>query len=300
MDYIWGVSSRFLLPIILPSILCLPTISGGIEKVEEVFYMISWIIVLMMIFFVVKFLTGKISYFGYNMALSYALLLPTITLYKSGKWYTSIAAAFLFICILTFGSRGALVVFLIYIIYDLIQKSNKNILVLVGLSIAFMSILPLFESFLDSYGISSRTLSFLIGGNIAASEGRDDIYEAVCKVISDNLLTGVGIYGDRVVIDELCHNILLELVLDFGIIMAMIVVIIAMTFLVRLYRCLDKVHKNVLVKYFTAFVVPLFFSDSYLISINFGIFLAVIFLMHKNRRLYHNRLKRQNIATYYE
>lgn len=288
IDYIWGVSSRFLLPIIIPSILCLPTISGGIEKVEKIFYIISWVIVLMMFFFVVKFLTGQTFFFGYNMALSYALLLPTITLYKNDKWYASIAAIFLFICILTFGSRGALVVFLLYVIYDLIQKSKKYIFLLIGLLIGFLGILPLFENLLDSYGISSRTLSFLIGGNIAAPEGRDDIYKVVFKVISENLLTGVGIYGDRVILDEMCHNILLELTLNFGIIIAVILVVIVAVFLLRLYRYVDKAHKNMLVKYFIVFVMPLFFSDSYLISMNFGIFWAIVFLMHKNKRLYHN------------
>ena len=74
-------SLRFLLPVVIPSALCLMCVSR-IETVEKVLYKISWIAVMLMLYYVWSLLSGKFVFIGYDMSLSYGLLLPTISLYS--------------------------------------------------------------------------------------------------------------------------------------------------------------------------------------------------------------------------
>lgn len=280
---IWSSTARFLLPIILPSTLCLISIKGSIEDVEQNLLKISWIIVIMMIYFVFCFVMGRTVMFDYNMALAYALLLPAITLYKHKKWYSIISSVFLLLCMLVFGSRGPLVVAVLYIIYDLVQVRKSNVIILMFIFAILILALPMLETVLEDFGISSRTLSFLLSGNIAASEGRDDIYNQVYRLIQDNLLIGVGIFGDRVHLDELCHNIILEIIVNYGIVFGIPIIIFISVYLLKIYLTLDKTNKNRFMKYFIALIVPLFFSDSYLISIYFGLFWGLVFVIKDTR-----------------
>lgn len=279
---IWSSTTRFLLPIIIPSTLCLISMRGHIiEKVEYILYKISWIIVIMMLFFVYRFISGRTVLFNYNMGLAYALLLPAITLYKNKGWCSSLASLFLLVCILIFGSRGPLLVAALYIIYDKIQVSKRNLVILIFLFIVLISLLPLAAELLENFGISSRTLSFLLSGNIIAAEGRDEIYGQVQRLISNNLLFGVGIFGDRVHLDELCHNVILEVIVNYGIVIGVLLICSVFFLLLKIYIHLDSENKNKFVKYFIAMIMPLFFSDSYLTSIYFGLFWGIILVLKR-------------------
>ena len=280
--YIWTVSFRFLVPMIVPSIICLSCLNN-VNVVEDAIYIYSWFIIVLILFFVLRFIQGGVDFKTYNMGLSYALLLPMVSLYKKGRWYSILAAFFCFVCILVFGSRGALVAGMLYVVYDLCQRNAKNILYIMLASFFIMGAAVQFGDFLDAQGVSSRTLNFLIGGGLASAEGRDVIYEQVIKLIRDNWLIGLGIYGDRIWMnDEYCHNIILELFIDFGVIVGSIIVIIALFFILNLYLKIDYNKRNVLIKYFIVLLVPFFVSSSYLIDCNFGVFWGIIMLLDKD------------------
>lgn len=278
--YIFTDSFRFLVPIIVPSILCLSCLKT-IKIVEDVLYFYSWIIVGMFSFFIIRFLQGRAEFQSYNMGLSYALLLPMVTLYKNGGVLSYIGAIICFFSILVFGSRGALVAGAFYILYDIISKNIRNLIYIILASFFFVSLAIAFGNYLDSLGISSRTLNFIIGGEMIAAEGRDEIYQKAISLIGDNWLTGLGIYGDRVNMEgEYCHNIVLEILLDYGVLIGMLLVLVLFFTLIRLYFKLDSINKNIFVKYVVVLLIPFFASSSYLIDCNWGLLWGIVVLLY--------------------
>lgn len=88
----------------------------------------------------------------------------------------------------------------------------------------------------------SRNLSFLGIGGLLFDNSRSAIYELVIEGIKDSPIIGVGAYGDRIYTSERfiwghSHNILLEMAINFGVIITIIFVIgLANTFFVMLFK----------------------------------------------------------------
>lgn len=282
-SYILSDSFRFLVPIIIPSIICLSCLND-IKIIEDVMYLYSWLIVAMMLIFVMRFLQGSVEFESYNMGLSYALLLPMVILYNKSRWFSYIGAAICFLCILVFGSRGALVAGVFYIVYDMCQKNRRYIFYIGILFLFIINIAVAFGDYLDSLGISSRTLNLLVGGEMSSAEGRDVIYAKALSLIKDNWITGLGIYGDRVHMGDYCHNIILELLLDYGAIFGSLIILTSLISLILLYLKLDGSNKNALIKYTIVLLAPFFSSGSYLIDCNFGVYWGVVFLLYNSVR----------------
>lgn len=64
----------------------------------------------------------------------------------------------------------------------------------------------------------------LLQGEIADDNNRSRIYETAIQMIRNGGLFGYGAYGDRYVIGNIafvgyCHNIILEILIDFGILL---------------------------------------------------------------------------------
>lgn len=277
-------SLHFLLPVVIPSALCIMCVSS-VKVVENVLYKISWCVVILMIFYIGGLLSGRFIFEGYNMTLSYGLLLPALSLYSRKHWYSICMALFLWCIIVAIGSRGAAIIFALYVCYDVFQYNKKLIFpfsIFVGICISF---LPLFLEWLEKYGIHSRTLILLLTDDITSSSGRDYLYDKMLNVFWNNPIMGIGLWGDRTVLGGYCHNIILELYLNWGIIVASIILFVLIYILIKLYIKTNKEIKNMLVKYFLGTVVPLMASGSYLIDYNFGLFIGVLYLLSKECRI---------------
>ncbi|WP_139279625.1 O-antigen ligase family protein [Tangfeifania diversioriginum] len=281
-QYIRSQSIRFLLPVVIPSALCLMYVSN-IEIVEKALYKISWVTTILVLIFVVNFFIGTFRIHSYSMGLSYALLLPMITLYSKKTVYSLLAAFFLFLTILAIGSRGAAVIFFVYLIYDLFQ-SNKKLVVLILLILGVLILLlPIFAQWLQNVGISSRTLKLLLSERIITHmSGRDLIYEKMINVFFENPIKGIGLFGDRYYLNgAYTHNLILELFLNWGFIGATLILgFFSLKFIIT-FKKSNKANRNILIKYFLAGVMPLMFSGSYLTNYDLGVFIGVLFLVNK-------------------
>ena len=149
--------------------------------------------------------------------------------------------------ILIFGSRGALLFYFVYIIvYNFFIKgilNKKFIGILLGATVMVLASRNLyFVEFVSSmlfkvFGISSRSLMKLLDGTITNNSGRDLLYEPALKLIRENWMFGTGVYSDRALIymasDDInsvgyghyVHNFFLELMMNFGIPIAIILII---------------------------------------------------------------------------
>jgi len=173
--------------------------------------------------------------FGYDCLLVYAFFLVSAAREKKLLYY--IVAGIMIIEILLGGSRGALIGVAVLVLI-LFLKYRKQIpiwirIIVLSLTVFVFGVLL----FLGTKGLlrmfsqvagqvfgadsSSRTVQSLVSGEeILDDNGRERIYRDALNMIQ-NGFWGYGAYGDRYVIGRwlwagYCHNIFLELLIDFG------------------------------------------------------------------------------------
>jgi len=152
---------------------------------------------------------------------------------------------------------------------------------LVLLMIGFFSILFFEEillslsSFLSKFGIRSRSIALLLRPDINLS-GRDSLFRVVVEELMKSPIIGLGLAGDRPLIGGYVHNFFLEVLSHFGVIVGLIVLIIFS------FRCLwgllraKQLNYELLIIWFSMGFMPLMVSGSYLISLNFWVFLGLL------------------------
>lgn len=285
IEYIKTDGLRFLLPMVIPSALCLSTVSS-LKTVETSLYYTSCVALFFVTLYVLVYLLGGFLIEDYNMSLSYACLLPMVSFYRHRTLLSYIFSLFLLISVLAIGSRGAAVVFIAYVFYDIFQHSRKYSVLLVGLLLAGFALLPFLSEGLEAIGIHSRTLTMLADGAIDQDSGRGDVYSLILQILDEHPIWGIGLFGDRVHLDgSYCHNILLEMLLNFGYLGAMIFWPIIILLFVLIYMKSDRDNRNRMVCYSLVLIGPLMVSNSYLISPDFGIYCGMIYLIFKDNSI---------------
>lgn len=285
-QYLEHDAFRFTLPIVILSALCLSCLTDYMY-IEDELYKISWITLILAAVYVIGFLGGfiYISDTDYLMSVSYALLLPMASFYDKHKWYSILASFFLFAVALVLGSRGAIICFAFYIVVYAITNNRKAIVPLILAIIAFVSLLPAIMDSLSSIGLHSRTLDFLIEGRIADDTHRSELHEAVLLRFWGSPWLGLGMWGDRPILNnQYCHNIALEFMIDFGIILGPTLFIYLSAVVLSIFIKSNRRGKHILIDYTILIIFPLFFSGSYLINQNFGIYIGILTLMSGFKR----------------
>lgn len=224
----------------------------------------------------------------YSMTLGYSLLFSLLIYtreylkHKNIRNLTVMIMSFAIIFIV--GSRGPLLSFLIFIaLYLLINRRNISNYLFIFLSFislvviaSYRNILLLISSVIHMFGIESRTLYLLLQSEGTNLSGRDELYNIVLQKIFENPITGLGLAGDRLYLGTYSHNIILELLSHFGLIIGIILFIYILLSIYNEFRVKDLEYKNFLLIWFCLGFVPLFVSGSYLEYIPFWIFMGIL------------------------
>lgn len=228
----------------------------------------------------------KILIGSYSMTMSYYMLLPTITFLKeffdkhSIKYLLlSIISAFIMLAI---GSRGAIMCLGIYIIlYQIINlkrgNSGKILTLLFAIIICIIcsrNILVVLNSVLAKFDIYSRNISLFLRKGIYLS-GREILYEEIIKQILLHPIVGIGIAGDRAYIGGYVHNIFLEILSGFGIIIGVVIITLLCCIIFASLLNKDKYNSNLVLIWLCVGFLPLIVSGSYLTSFPFWIFMGL-------------------------
>lgn len=279
--YIIDEGLRFLLPVSIPSCLCLIAIRDY-SIFEKTLYRISIATSALVFVYVIGFFLGLIYFEKYNMSFGYACLLPMTILYYNNNKVSKLISFILLAVVIALGSRGPAMVFILYVILDIILYDKKKMSLLVGFSIIAILILPLFVEMLEGLGIESRTISMVLEGNVISDDsGRDDIYKPISRLIFSEPF-GHGIYGDRVILNgAYCHNFFIELFYDFGIIGGGIICLWLFSWFTSVYLRSDKLNRRRLLLFSVVVFVPLMASGSFLKDYNFGLLMGVIYSINK-------------------
>jgi|GEM_PF-700399 len=173
--------------------------------------------------------------FGYDV-LPFALLFLYCAL-TDKKIIDFIMTGVLTVMILIGGSRGPVLfigVFLLLYMILIVKKSRKKALIIgatalvvILFALFYRNLLELLISILDSFGFSSRFFTTLLDGTVADDNNRAEIWAAAIRMIQKNPF-GYGAMGARHQITQYIyagypHNIILEMMIDFGVIPAVLI-----------------------------------------------------------------------------
>lgn len=284
--FILSQGLRFLLPVVLPSFLCL-TVVSNYTVVERTLYQLSWVSVFLVLFYIIAFFNGVFMIDSYNMPFSYACLLPMVVMYSHRKVIDLITCIILFVSVLAIGARGPALYFSIFVLIDLFQHKSKWRFVILILIVVVILSLPAIYRWLSTVGLHSRTLEMFLYGDITQDSGRSSIQGFFIGELLEHPWLGLGLFGDRTYGDvPYCHNLILEVFVDFGIFLGFFIIVFGLIKLISLYVKSNMEDRNSILKYFCALVLPFMTSSSYLIDSNLAIFIGLCVLIGKNGKNY--------------
>lgn len=242
-------------------------------------------IISIIIYFLKIFILGDSSYSIY---FSYLVIFAVIInldkfLYTKKGFLTALLIIFNIGIVLHVGSRGAILCLITYLILSLIFRSNYKVTSKVLISLFLISAYTFYKEILiglnellSLFGIYSRTLTSLTRENIYLS-GREFIYENTINAINENLLTGIGLAGDRLINNgTYSHNIVLELLATFGIFIGSLLLLILLFLFIR--ACIfnkDPNGKVLCIIYFSYAIPMLMVSRTLWTQTEFWILLAL-------------------------
>jgi len=135
------------------------------------------------------------------------------------------------------------------------------------------------------YDPDSRLAYYLSNGGFFDAEGRNEYYTYLLSIIKKNYLAINGLFSDRLLLQTefgeitYAHNILLEFVIDYGIVFGFIFATILIWKLIKYF--ISKKHDIYSMIFILIFIpkgIMLLFSGSYLTCADFFVLLAILFL----------------------
>lgn len=291
VKYIIDEGIKFTCLTCIPTFLAMVSIKD-MEVFHKTFLFFSVLTSFFGILYALLMFMGIIIQDSYNMGFGYSLMMPVMYLIYRGKTQYLLLALVTSVCVILNGSRGPFIVLMLYVAWLFFQNFTVKkliflILILTLVGLIYINIDWIF-SVLSDYSVRSRTLFKLIGGEISDTSGREDIYQLGINKILESPIVGYGLYGDRMFYESYVHNIILEILIDFGIPLGCVVLLfLAVQFIYKLYVLKGKdLNFYVLV---ALSILQLMVSGSYLISFIFFFFLGLTVRLSKRTKIYWNK-----------
>lgn len=273
----------------IPSFVYIMSIND-IEVFQEYIYKASKIVFIMGMILSITVFTGKVSVGTYSMSLSYYMLFPAImylnnTIEKQ-RILDFICLIISLISIISLGSRGALLCMVFFLLLKIIKTRKRfnlkqitffiiYILTSISFVVYFKNIIIFIRDVLYRFGIQSRTLELLLRDDIYMS-GRDSIYNDLIIALYDNPIMGVGLGGDRKISGGYAHNIFIEILCNFGILLGLIIIISIIMLMLKSLIINSYNNYNIVIFWLSVGFIHLFVSSSYLTDIKFWVMLGII------------------------
>lgn len=226
------------------------------------------------------------------MLLPHVLMALLVTLYNRSfvNIFFSLLGVFL---MLGFGSRGPVLCVIVFVATILIiiapfkHKILGRIITIGVILVIYFSIDKILSSLgegLSSVGMSTRIMDYYSDGMLNDSSGRDEIQTVILRALSDNLLLGLGICGDMRIAAGYSHNVVIEILASFGVLIGGFILISLFTCYYKAYRnCLNNEQKGIWLVLFISGFVGLLFSGTYLTSSFFYFLLGYSVTLNKQK-----------------
>lgn len=243
-------------------------------------------------------ITGKFQNEEYSMGLSYYLLFPLLIYTKNFLQKTNlfdlIKVILDLMLILLMGARGTIVCFVVYSFLEILRLKDLKIrqivlyllilLAMIIFALNFREILIIIANLTYKIlGMTSRTIELLLY-DIGHDSGRHIIYETMKYSINNHPFLGIGIAGDRMLMENpglYAHNIFLEIYVEFGLILGSFILLFILYLVFSSLLTKESKKYGIALLWICLGLLPLFFSGSYLTSLEFWIMLAVLLRLRK-------------------
>lgn len=235
----------------------------------------------------------------YNMSFSYALLVPTV--FHINEWFENkkikylLVSIFEIVGIVIYGSRGALmsIACLLIIKFILGDKSlAKKIITILITLIILMGFFCNFEEigsnilgYLAKKGYYSRTLTLLFSNRINYDSGRFELFRHYFDLIIQKPFLGWGVLGGWIKKGSGPHNMIIELLLAFGVIIGGIITLILIFMQLRVFFVKDKATRYLIEIYMSICIVLFFVSGNFLQKSDLFIFLGLVLGSFKDKQI---------------
>ena len=233
--------------------------------------------------------------YGYNLLIPACIAFYCFIRFRKLKWL--FYGIVFFTCMLLRGSRASVLCLLIFIIFAYIMIHKVNIDMgkmarVIFLFIVGVIVLINFKniaSLLSDIFPSSRTLA-LLASNINFDSGRSNIQSLYWEAIKDHPFCFNGIFSDRIYYSNLTrniydmtnypHNFIVDLFYQWGIPFGIIIFILMIVGIIKSIYHSNKLDNAELICFvlimFVAGFLKLFFSASYLVSVEFYLLVGII------------------------
>lgn len=235
----------------------------------------------------------------YNMSFSYALLIPT--LFHINEWFKNKKSIYLLVFlfeiaeIMIYGSRGALMSLACFFVIRFILN-DRNLVKKIGIIFIAIIIIMVFYynfdkigsmllGFLSEKGYYSRNLTLLFSNKISYDSGRFQIFKYYFDLIVQKPFIGWGVIGGWINEGLGPHNMLIEIVLAFGVFIGGIIILLLLLSQLRVFFVKDKNTRDLLTIYMSICIVLYFVSGDVLKKPDFYIFLGLLLGTFKNNSL---------------
>ena len=232
----------------------------------------------------------------YSMGFGYACLIPSmfliLELFKKRNLIGILSLISLVLSIVTVGSRGPLLslIFYVIILFYKYNASNKRYIKLVVFSLLLVVFCLLLNPILNNIinllirsGIQSRTLSLLARGTIHLGN-RDVIFRTLLDEIVLSPFSIRGINAEYAIVGGYAHNLILELIYQFGIIIGSIVVVfIALMVMktLRLQKLSKDTHAQICLAFMCSSIFALMVSGSLWTMMDFWMWTGAVIAVNK-------------------
>lgn|GEM_PF-3987482 len=229
----------------------------------------------------------------YSMNFSYVLLFATLVhlneaIRRKRAWFWMLAI-YEIVLNLVFGSRGAILCIIAYIAIQMLLSKG---MLTVKIPIIIMALYAYFRidvisekvlEFMSAKNIHSRTITLLLT-RIEYVSGRDVLAANAREMISQKPVFGWGVGAEVQVLGNYPHNIILELMIDYGQVIGLLVFFMFLFLIIKAVFVSEEKSKELLFLFIPSGFVMLFVSSSYLTLPMFYILMGFVLNILKTNR----------------
>lgn len=270
------------------------------KKIMNLLGFFSCLAILVESIYLIFYMIPKNLIISDDMSRAYQLL-PNILLafnyaFNNKKLIIWIISFIGFVYIMSLGTRGPFLILIFYILLKTLKTSAKSFknnvlltLIIGCLCIVFLvpdiriNLLKKISVLFKNVGLSTRIIDYLLNETVISyTSGRNNLYDIAIEKIIENPIFGYGIYGEWKWFGWNVHNMYLEIILHFGVILGTILLLWGILTVVQTYIKSNNYYVKDLIFIFSCFVfLRGFFGGSYLM---FGVFFLLgLCVKEKNR-----------------
>ena len=273
-------------------------IAANITDYNNAFFYMKKTAVFGSFFMIVALFLGYTSIWDYQY---FGVQISPFAIILYGNYYFEHKFSDMALCItdiifVLFGGRQSFFIVLIgmfFVFYFHIKNKRKRLLFIISMlfiGILLYAILPIFISLIIEIAklvhLDTRTLEMLANGELVDISTRTIIYDTSINIIKRKGYMVTGLFSDRYLIRNYGsymswiaypHNFVLEVLIDFGTVLGLLILVWILTKTIKQFVCFTVYKRSIFGLFFSLVIIRLFVSSSFMIEGLFYVYLGFLF-----------------------